>query len=110
MGHLLHGRGGLLRLGEFGLEIAHLSGDIDAELLCVKLGERRMVLDAAVAQGLRDGGIVDFGVAVTAVADEVDDYIAMKGVAVLGGEGSDTDDGGRVFSVDVEDGDGQTAR
>ena len=110
MRHLLHGRGGLLRLGEFGLKLAHASGDIDAELLRVELGERRMALDAAVAQRLGDGGVVDFGVAVTAIADEVDDHVAVEGVAVFGGKRGDAHDGSGIFGVDVEDGDGQAAR
>ena len=66
-----------------------------------------MVLDFGVAKGLGDGGVVDFGVAVAAVADEVDDDVGLEGLAVFGGDGSDADDGLGVFGVDVEDGDGE---
>src|SRR5580704_7780443 len=71
MRHLLHRGGSLLRFGEFRLQLAHATGDIDAKLPRVELGERRMALDAAVAEWLRDGGVVDFGVSVTPIADEV---------------------------------------
>jgi hypothetical protein len=76
-------------------------------LLRVELIERRMIFDLCVAQRLRDGGIVDFAVAVAAVSDEVDDHIGVELVAILGGEGGDADDGSRVLGVDVEDGDRQ---
>ena len=37
-----------------------------------------MSLDFFVKQRLRDGGVVDFAVAVAAVSDEVDDHIAAE--------------------------------
>ncbi len=119
----LHDEGvGLLRvLGVFGIGLCRallgveqllldggdLGGDVGVELLCVDLVERRVVLDEGVAARLGDGGVVDFGVAVAAVADEVDDDVGGEGVAVVGGEGGDADDGFGVLGVDVEDGDGQ---
>ena len=82
-------------------------GGVDADALCVELVERRVVFDGGVAARLRDGGVVDFAVAVAAVADEVDDDVGVEALAVLGGDGGDAHDGVGVFGVDVEDGDGQ---
>jgi hypothetical protein len=66
-----------------------------------------MVFDLRVAQRLGDGGVVDFAVAVAAITDEVDDDVGMELVAVIGGEGGDAHDSCGVFSIDVEDGDGE---
>ena len=66
-----------------------------------------MGLDFGVENGLGDGGIVDLGVAVTAVADEVDEHVRAELVAVFESETADADHGFGVFRVDVEDGDGQ---
>ena len=56
-----------------------------ADLFGVELEEGWVVLDFGVAEGLGYGGVVDFGVAVAAVADEIDDDVGLEGVAVLGG-------------------------
>jgi hypothetical protein len=80
------------------------SSGIDADLLRVELVERRVVLDERVAARLRDGGVVDFAVAVAAIADEVDDNIGAELVAIVGGDGGDAHDSFGVFGVDVEDG------
>ena len=53
---------------------------------------------------LRDGGIVDFAVAVAAITDEVDDNVAAEFGAVFGGEMADAHDSVGIFGVDVEDG------
>jgi hypothetical protein len=45
-----------------------------------------MAFDLRVAQRLGDGGVVDFAVAVAAIADEVDDDVGVELVAVFGGE------------------------
>ena len=99
--------GFLLGFVEFVAELLDWCGGVDADLLRVKLVERRVVFDLCVAEGLRNGGVVDFAVAVAAVSDEVDDDVGVELVAILGGEGGDADDGGGIFGVDVEDGDGQ---
>ena len=101
------GGGGLLFFEEFALGVGDLSGGVDADLFGVELIEGWVVLDPGVAEGLGDGGVVDFGVAVAAVADEVDDDVGVEGLAVFGGDGGDADDGLGVFCVDVEDGDGE---
>ena len=88
------------------MRVSNLFRGIDADLFGVELEERRVILDLGVAEGLGDGGVVDFGVAVAAVADEVNDDVGLEGLAVFGCEGRDADDGSRVFGVDVEDGDG----
>ena len=51
---------------------------VDAGVLGVNLPELRVILDAFVEARLRDGGIVHFAVAVTTVADEVDDHVGTK--------------------------------
>src|SRR5580698_8747938 len=84
--HFLHRGSGLLRSGKLGLQLSHAGGRVDAQLLRVKLRERRMALDAVIAQRLGDGGIVNFRVAVTAVADEIDNDVAMEDVPVFGCE------------------------
>ncbi len=99
--------GGLLLFEEFGLDEGGFFGGVDVEALGVELVEGRVILDFGVAERLGDGGVVDFGVAVATVADEVDDDVGVEGLAVLGCEGSDADDGCGVFGVDVEDGDGE---
>ena len=81
-----------------------------ADVVGVDFPQRRMVFDLFVEQRLGDGGVVDFAVAVAAVADEVDDDIGAEAVAVFGGEAGDADDGVDIFAVDVEDGDGLAAR
>ena len=100
--------GGFLLFEEFGLDEGGFGGGVDVELLGVELVEGRVVLDFGVAEGLGDGGVVDFGVAVAAVTDEVDDDVGVEGLAVVGGEGGDADDGFGVLGIDVEDGDGET--
>ena len=69
-----------------------------------------MLFDFFVEQRLGDGGIVDFAMAVAAVADEIDDHIGAELVAILGGESGDADDRVDVFAVDVEDGNRLAAR
>ena len=69
-----------------------------------------MLFDLLIEKRLGDGGVVDFAVAVAAVADEIDDHVGAEFVAVLGGEAGDADDGVDVFSVDVEDGNRLAAR
>ena len=70
--------GGLLVFEELALDVGDFGGGVDADLLGVELVERRVVLDGGVAAGLGDGGVVDFGVAVAAVADEVDDDVGVE--------------------------------
>ena len=52
-----------------------------ASVFGVDLPEQRMLFDFFVEQGLGDGGIVDFTVAVTTVADEIDDDVGAELVA-----------------------------
>ena len=81
-----------------------------AGVVGVDFPERWMLLDLLIKKRLRDGRIVDFAVAVTAVSDEIDDDVGAELVAVLGGDAGDADDGVDVFSVDVEDGNRLAAR
>ena len=89
---------------EFGLDGVGLRLRVGgADVFGVNLPQRRMLLDLLVEQRLRDGGIVDFAVAVAAVADQIDDYVGAELVAVFDGDARDADDGVDVFCVDVED-------
>src|SRR5579885_3120491 len=78
---------------------------INAGLLGINLPERRVVLDALVEQGLSDGGVIHFTVAVAPIADQVHNDIAAKGGAIFGGKAAHAHDGVRVFGIDVKDGD-----
>src|SRR5216684_3581179 len=78
-------------------------GRVDAGVLGVNFPERSMILDALVKEGLRDGRIVDFAVAVAAIADDVHDDVAAEGGAIFRGKLSDAHHGVGVFGVDVED-------
>ena len=81
-----------------------------ADVVGIDFPQRRMLFDFLVEKRLRDGGIVDFAVAVAAVADEIDDDVGAELVAVLGGHAGDADHGVNVFAVDVEDGNRLAAR
>ena len=69
-----------------------------------------MLFDFLVQQRLGDGGIVDFAVAVAAVADQIDHHVGAELVAVFGGHARDADNGVDIFAIDVEDGNRLAAR
>ena len=96
--------GCLLVVEERLLDALDFRGGIDAKLVGVDLKERRMVLDDGVAARRGDRGVVDFGVSVTAIADEIDDDVGLEGMAIFDGKRCDAHDGFGVFRVDVEDG------
>ena len=66
-----------------------------------------MVLDLRVTQRLGDGRVVDLAVPVAAIPDQIDDHIAMEGVAILRGQRGDAQHGVGVFGIHMKDGDGQ---
>ena len=68
-----------------------------------------MLFDRLVHQRLGNGGIVYLAVAVTAIADQVDDYVAAEGVAVFEGHAAYAYYRIHIFTIDVEDGDGLAA-
>src|SRR6185312_11477892 len=72
--------------------------------------ERGMVLDNRVTLRRSDRRVVDFGVSVAAITDEVDDDVGLEGVAILHGQRGDADDRFRIFGVDVEDRDRKAFR
>ena len=80
-----------------------LRRSVSADVFGVDFPERRMLLDLLVEQRLGDGGIVDFAVAVAAIADQIDDDVGAELVAVLGGHARDANDCVDIFGVDVED-------
>src|SRR5216684_2505778 len=79
---------------------------LNADALGINAPERRMILDAVVEARLGHGGVVDFAMAVAAVADEIDHDIAAKLRAIFGRELSDAHDGVRIFAIHVKDGNG----
>ena len=108
---MLDAAGFFLRGFEFGFDGVGLGLRVGrADVVGVDLPERRMLFDFLVEQRLRDGGIVDFAVAMAAIADEIDDHVGAELVAVFGGDAGDADDGVDIFGVDVEDGNRLAAR
>ncbi len=113
------GRGGLARrlgLGEDPLELGlvvlqRLLGLLDRdvaarhEVLRVQLAHRLLGLDEVVHQRLRHRRVVALVVATTAVADHVDDDVAVELLAVGEGQLGDAHAGLGVVAVHVEDGD-----
>ena len=69
-----------------------------------------MILDARIANRLRDRRVIDFAVAVTAVSDKINNDIAVEGVAIFGCESRDAQDCIRIFRIYVEDWNRQTLR
>jgi hypothetical protein len=78
-------------------------------LMAARVGfpHRRQRGDAAVAHGLRGGGIIDLAVAVAAVADQVDHHVAVEFVTILHRPARDAYGGVRIFGIHVENRDGQ---
>src|SRR5271170_2683571 len=77
---------------------------VDAGLRGIELPERRMVLDAFVKARLSDRGVVDFAVAVAAVADQVDDHVGIEFCAIFRGDAPNAHNRVRIFRIDMEDG------
>ncbi len=69
-----------------------------------------MVFDLAITDRLRDGRVVDLGMAVTAEADEIDHDVGAKLVAELHRHAAHAHHGIGIFAVHVEDGNGQALR
>src|SRR6267378_2774895 len=61
-----------------------------------------MILDAFVHARLGDSGIVHFAMTVAPVADDIDDHVAAKLSAVVGGQLAYAHDGVRIFAIDVK--------
>ena len=76
-------------------------------LLRVDFVEQRVVFDLAIANRLRDGRVVDFGVAVTAEADEIDHHVGAELVAELHRHAAHAHHRIGIFAVNVEDRDRQ---
>ena len=103
-----------VRLGEGPLEavlevavrlLVLLLGDVATsdERLGVELADRALRLDEVVHERLRHRGVVALVVAAAAVADEVDDDVALELLAVAERELGDPHDGLGVVAVHVED-------
>ena len=103
---VLHGSRCLMRLGLLGGDAA-LLGELLARRASRTVGCLRIEL---VHQRLGEARLVALVVAVAAVADEVDDDVALERLAVLGGQPHHVDAGLRVVAVHVEDGDVQHLR
>ena len=102
---MLDAAGFFLRGFEFGFDGVGLRLRVGGtDVVGINFPERRMLFDLLIEQRLGDGRVVDFAVAVAAIADEIDDDVGAELVAVFGGEAGDADDGVNVFAVDVKDG------
>ena len=64
----------------------------------------RMLFDLPIKDGLRVAGIVGLVMAMTAIADQIDDNIALELLAVIVGDLSHANPGFGVVGVDVKDG------
>ena len=116
------GRGrALATLGEDPLELVlvvlqHLGGLVDGDVpaadqrLGVELAGGPLALDEVVHEGLRHRRVVALVVAPAAVADHVDDHVAVELLAELERELGHADARLRVVPVDVEDRDLQALR
>ena len=83
---------------------------VDTGVLRINFPKLRMILDALVEARLGDRGVVDFAVAMAAVANQVDDHVGIEFGAIFRGEAADAHHGIRIFRVDMEDGDALAAR
>ena len=108
--HLLQFRRLLLRFPDFSRDLLHPLAVIDAYPFGIDLMQRRMIFNSRVANRLRDRGIVNFAVAVSAISHEIDYHITAEGVAILSCESRDAQHGIRIFGVDVKDWHWQTLR
>ena len=62
-----------------------------------------MLGDPAIHFGLGEGRLIAFVVAVAAVAEHVDDHVAVEAQAEFHRQLGDVNDGFRIVAVDVED-------
>ena len=103
-------RGGFLRGLEITLDDGGLIRDIfDADSLGVNLIQRGMFFDRLVHQRLRDGGVIDFAVTMTAITDEIHDNVVAEFVTVFGGDPGDAHHGIDIFAIHMKDRDGLAA-
>src|SRR5436305_234118 len=102
-GLVLEGAGLFLGSFEFGSDgVGAGLGVGCASVFGVDLPERRMLLDFFVEQGLSDRGVVDLAVAVTTIADQIDDNVSAELVAEFCGDASYADYGVDILGIDVE--------
>src|SRR6266704_2829084 len=66
---------------------------VNSGTLRINFPKRGVILDAFVKLRLSDGGVIDFAMAVAAVSDDVDHYVAAESGAILGRNSSDAPNG-----------------
>ena len=74
-----------------------------ANVIGINFPQRWMLFDPLVQQRLRDGGVVHFAVAVTAIADQVDHDVGAELVTIFHRHAAHAHHGVHVFAVDVKD-------
>ena len=112
-GLLLRGvvlRGPLLVFQEAVLYRRNLGRGIDPKLFRIDLVERRMILHLGVSPGLRHGRIVDFGVPMPPVSDQVHHHIRPERLAVVRRDLGHPNHRVHILRVDMEDRDREPLR
>ena len=97
------------RVQRVAIQVDHLSGIFQRrdfvrfQLVSIDFTRGRMLFDFLVHQRLGCAWLVGFVVAVTAVAHQVDEHIAFKGVTEVQRQTGDESNGFRVIRIHVED-------
>ena len=65
-----------------------------------------MLVDLLIEQGLGDGGIVHFTMAVAAIANQINHHVTAKTVTVFNRHPAHAQNGFRIFRIHMEDWDG----
>ena len=79
-------------------------------VLRINFPQCRMIFDRLIHQRLGNGGIVYLAVAVTAISDQVHNYVTAKGVAIFEGYATHAHYRIHIFTIDVEDRNGLAPR
>src|SRR5262249_47849169 len=75
----------------------------DTDIFGVNLPQRRMVLDGFVKERLSNRGVIYFAVPVATIADQIDDNVGAKAIAILDSKSPDAHHGIDIFRIHMED-------
>src|SRR5260370_2773079 len=100
---LAQATGSLLCVFEFGFDgVGSRSRVFDIHVFGVNLPQRWMVFDGFIKLRLGDGRVIHFAVAVTPVADQIDDYVVGEGVPIVQGHAADSYHRVNVSCIDMK--------